>query len=182
MLGFSILVLAVYIWGIRRIKYYRKTHKGRELFLNLFFLYLLTVFFLVFYPFEFKYPVFDPSSWNLMPFVETIYQLKRKVNGVPVYGLLYLVGNIALFIPLGFFLPLLYKKFARFLRISTFGLFLSLSIEWVQTTFSNRYFDIDDVVYNTLGTITGFIFYLCAALICRNISFLKSEFLKIQKK
>ena len=62
--------------------------------------------------------------------------------------------NVLLFVPLGFFLPVLWKRFRSFLWTALFGLGFSLSIELLQL-FTFRATDINDLMTNTAGTILG---------------------------
>lgn len=66
--------------------------------------------------------------------------------------------NVILFIPLGFFLPFLYKKYNRLVNIVLAGFLISLSIEFVQM-FDMGTTDINDLIANTLGTCLGFGIY-----------------------
>ena len=60
------------------------------------------------------------------------------------------VLNIILFVPLGFFLPLLYRKYSRLGSIASIGFLFSLSIEIVQM-FGRGATDINDLITNTAG-------------------------------
>ena len=68
------------------------------------------------------------------------------------------IGNILIFIPVGFLYPAAFcwgeKK--RF-RTIIFGFVLSSLIELLQLVFLKGFFDLDDVLLNTLGTLTGFV-------------------------
>ena len=55
------------------------------------------------------------------------------------------VLNIILFVPLGFFLPLLYRKYSRLGSIASIGFLFSLSIEIVQM-FGRGATDINDLI------------------------------------
>lgn len=66
--------------------------------------------------------------------------------------------NIVLFLPLGFFLPLLFKKYNRISEVALTGFLLSLSIELVQM-FGRGATDINDLITNTLGTVLGYFIY-----------------------
>lgn len=68
-----------------------------------------------------------------------------------------IIGNILLFAPLGFFLPLLLNKFRKFKKTVLAGFLVSLLIECSQL-FLIRATDIDDLILNTLGVMLG---YLC---------------------
>ena len=62
--------------------------------------------------------------------------------------------NVLLFVPLGFFLPVLWKRFRSFFWTALFGLGFSLTIEFLQL-FTFRATDINDLMTNTVGTILG---------------------------
>ncbi|MEE6449437.1 VanZ family protein [Gottfriedia acidiceleris] len=68
-----------------------------------------------------------------------------------------LVGNIIGFVPFGFILPILLKRFKNFKVIifSTFS--LSLTYEVIQLLFDFGSFDIDDLILNTLGGLLGYL-------------------------
>ena len=66
--------------------------------------------------------------------------------------------NIILFIPLGFFLPLLYKNYNRLNRVVLTGFLFSVSIETVQM-FGMGATDINDLITNTVGTCLGYYIY-----------------------
>lgn len=66
--------------------------------------------------------------------------------------------NIVLFLPLGFFLPLLYQHYGHISQVAFAGFLLSLSIELVQM-FGMGATDINDLITNTVGTLLGFSIY-----------------------
>lgn len=70
-----------------------------------------------------------------------------------------IVGNFIMLIPLGIYLPLLYKKLSGFFKALTVCFLVSLTIEALQLITRYRSADVDDVLLNTLGGCTGFIFY-----------------------
>lgn len=77
--------------------------------------------------------------------------------------------NVILFIPLGFFLPLLWKRWESIGRVLVTGFFFSLSIEIVQL-FGRGTTDINDLITNTVGTYLGYwIYKLLSKLIPQNI-------------
>lgn len=63
--------------------------------------------------------------------------------------------NILLFIPMGFFLPVLYEKYDRIGKIALIGLLVSLSVELLQL-FGFGTTDINDLITNTTGACVGF--------------------------
>lgn len=69
------------------------------------------------------------------------------------------LGNIILFMPIGFLLPLLYRRMVYFPNTVIIGLCISLFIEITQIP-QNRSSDVDDLWLNTLGALLGYICYL----------------------
>lgn len=96
----------------------------------------------------------------LTPFEEISRALNRKS-----YWLLFmLLGNIIMFMPVGFFPALLWRKW-RWWKSLLLGFCSSVSIEWIQF-FIGRSTDIDDVILNTTGALAGFwIFWLLRAIL-----------------
>lgn len=62
--------------------------------------------------------------------------------------------NVLLFLPLGFFLPVLWKTFRKCCWTVLFGFCMSLTIELLQL-FTFRATDINDLMTNTAGTLLG---------------------------
>lgn len=67
--------------------------------------------------------------------------------------------NIAMFVPLGFFLPLLWSKYRKLLRTMLFGLGATVAIELAQLL-TYRATDINDVITNSTGAFLGYLLYL----------------------
>jgi len=94
---------------------------------------------------------------SLIPFVDMI-------NG-PIDTIL----NIILFVPFGFFLPLLYKKYHHIKTVVLTGFLFSLSIEIVQM-FGWGSTDINDLITNTVGACLGyFVYYLLSKVLPNNM-------------
>lgn len=65
--------------------------------------------------------------------------------------------NVVMFIPLGFFLPMLCKgKMNRLLYVLAVGLWLTATIESIQYLLVIGQCDLEDVIGNTLGSIAGY--------------------------
>lgn len=102
----------------------------------------------------FKYPPgMVLSGANLVPF-ETI---QMYLSGKPTWTIatLNLVGNSALFMPLGFFAPFLHQRIGWRLAFLGGALF-SLMLETLQLTLKVGSFDVDDVLLNILGVVLGY--------------------------
>lgn len=69
--------------------------------------------------------------------------------------------NVAMFVPLGFFLPLLWKKFRRLKNTLLFGVGATVFIELAQL-FTYRATDINDVITNTAGALLGYLLFRLA--------------------
>lgn len=75
------------------------------------------------------------------------------------YNYVQYVLNVILFVPFGFFLPLLWKRFRFFPYIVILGFLFSVAIETAQL-FNYRTTDVDDVIMNTLGAVVGYLVFL----------------------
>lgn len=98
---------------------------------------------------------------NLIPgmvFVD-IYK-ECFVNHYPLYFIINILGNICLFLPIGFGIPLLWKK-VSFKKVLLIALLASLFIEICQLP-QARGTDIDDLWINTLGALIGYWLYAIA--------------------
>ena len=93
-----------------------------------------------------------PSSITV-EFVPTIFLILTGRYTLGTWTNAMFLGNVLLFIPLGISLMLLYQKLTCKLAVGI-GLILSLSIEVIQI-FTGRIFDINDIIYNILGTLLG---------------------------
>lgn len=102
------------------------------------------------------------QSWNdgmnLIPFRMVTNYLHAFRLGMFSYSIIQFVGNIATFLPLGFFPALLFRKFGTG-KTFRFGLGFSLGAECCQF-FLGRHCDVDDVLLNVAGVMLGYGLYL----------------------
>lgn len=70
-----------------------------------------------------------------------------------------ILGNLAVFIPLGFFLPVLWKKQRNLILFFLSAALLSCLIEGVQLALMIGVCDIDDVILNTAGALLSYGFF-----------------------
>lgn len=111
------------------------------------------------------------SNMNLKPF-STIewywYVLKHVDTREHVrQAVINLAGNVVMFVPLGFFMPLLLpgvRKLFRFL-VSAFGIILGIELFQLVTRLGCC--DVDDVILNLAGVLMGFSLYKLAELFSR---------------
>ena len=95
---------------------------------------------------------------NFVPFFSVIYALKSGFQTAQYLVIL----NILLFVPMGIFLPCVFRKADRFYRTVLTAFAVTLFIELVQVLLPGRAFDIDDILMNTLGAAIGYaLFTLC---------------------
>ncbi|MBN8253494.1 VanZ family protein [Priestia flexa] len=67
------------------------------------------------------------------------------------------LGNIVMFAPVGMFIPLFMKSFDGFIQVFVTGFLISFTIEILQYELTERVFDIDDILLNSIGTLVGWI-------------------------
>lgn len=79
--------------------------------------------------------------------------------------------NVLLFVPFGFFLPVLWKGYRKVWQTLLAGLLISLSIEFLQL-FTHRATDVNDLITNTCGTLLG---YFCGILLVKLIPVFSKE-------
>ncbi|QNK58544.1 VanZ family protein [Paenibacillus sp. PAMC21692] len=73
-----------------------------------------------------------------------------------------LFGNVLLFVPLGFLLPILFAKARRFSMSIVWTMLASLTIELTQLGARLGSFDVDDLVLNVLGGAIGYAVWIMA--------------------
>lgn len=125
----------------------------REFTKLLFFMYFLVVLRYTFFPMDIQTEGF--YVLNLVPIKETISMFNNSI-GIAIYNV---VGNILIFIPIGIFIPILFKKRDDFSSIIFYGVVGSSFIEINQLITGGRAADIDDVILNTIGALIGYLVY-----------------------
>ena len=68
-------------------------------------------------------------------------------------------GNVAMFIPTGIMLPIIYRRLNSVWKAAAAGALISLCIEILQLPFPSRASDIDDLIVNTIGVVVGYGIY-----------------------
>lgn len=103
------------------------------------------------------------SDGNFLPFRTILSYLM----GEPTWGIAFrnLLGNVALFIPLGLLTPFLWgTAFSRKLLLVMFG--VPLIVEGLQALLRSGVVDVDDVLLNAFGIMTGRLLVLLAHRLC----------------
>ncbi|MCU6708542.1 VanZ family protein [Paenibacillus sp. J5C_2022] len=104
-----------------------------------------------------RYPM-DGYAYNLVP-LRTIesYLLNRDAYNFDTW-FKNLFGNLVLFIPIGIFLPLLFKRLRRMIPFTAACVLILLAVETMQMLLKVGSFDIDDIILNTIGAWLGLFF------------------------
>lgn len=163
----AILLGIIYIIAKKK----KRTVLWSFIFKLFFVIYLITLFNILFLPIpismravETQKMIFghDNNFYSIIPFQSTIEFLKHNAS---FDFIIQVGGNIALFIPMGFFLAINYIKQHQFIRILVITSIVAFCIEIIQLSISLafrypfRYADIDDVIFNAIGALVGILCY-----------------------
>ncbi|MDA2136945.1 VanZ family protein [Bacillus cereus group sp. Bc256] len=107
---------------------------------------------------------FETGDWhaihggliNLVPFKSTIRYLTEFDSYNLDIVLMNTLGNVIIFIPFGFLLPLLFKQINNVKMASKIFIKFILLIESLQLLTFTGVFDIDDIILNMLGALIGY--------------------------
>ena len=107
--------------------------------------------------------------YNVIPFRE----IRRFIVYADLLGPMAVIsnlfGNIVIFMPFGFLVPILGRKKRKFWFTALASFELSLSVECIQLVTKTGCFDVDDILLNTIGGVLGYIvFVVCNLLRRRN--------------
>ena len=172
----SMVVFISIIWCLVRVICAMKTKRvdwKREIQLIFVYICIVVVARFIFFPFskvngEIQPLVFEsakaiPFRVNWIPFVKLFdYPEMRDI-------LINVIGNTAMFIPLGIVWPSVYKGLDTHWKVISAGIGVSLCIEILQLPFYDRVSDVDDLLLNSLGFIIGYLLYLLAKSLKKNI-------------
>jgi len=151
------------LWVLVRTAVYKREGKlvwKREAQLVLVYICLVVVARFTFFPFgtvegKIQPLVFDaakafPPRVNFQPIVHLLdYPVFRE-------AMINLVGNTAMFLPLGIVWPAVFPQLDTHGKRIAAGFGCSLAIEILQLPFYDRYSDVDDLILNTLGYLMGY--------------------------
>jgi glycopeptide antibiotics resistance protein len=159
--GFVVIVLAIVTTLIITFGNKRRSWPlGRKLLFLLLSIYLASTISLTLFPIN----VFIPSNSIHL----TRFGQQTMINLSPTtwinYGLTQSIGNFVLLMPLGFLLPILFKKMRSVGKITLAGFSFSFAIETIQLVLNyfylgNRLFDCSDLLLNTAGCLLGWLIF-----------------------
>lgn len=115
-----------------------------------------------------SFGIITPKGLNISPDEINLIPFRWITEGVRPY-----LENILLFIPLGFMLPCIWKKYEVLWKTALSGFTFSLIIELSQLFNINRVTDIDDLLMNTLGALIGWVIF---RLLKEHLSKLQDKF------
>ena len=101
-----------------------------------------------------------PFNLNLVPLIpllETYGSWKRMI-----------LGNIVLYVPMGFMWPWIFKKLNRYWKAVAACAQFSLIMELFQLPFAAKRTDINDLILNVLGASIGCTLYFILAMLIKN--------------
>jgi len=144
------IVIVVTIIASIRIMYLINTKKNLKLYEELvslsFIIYILSLFYLV------TFQDVNYGTSNYTPFKEMFrYDIGSKLFIKNV------LGNILLFVPLGFYAGY-YTKSKKLIPMFILVTLSSATVEFTQLNIG-RTFDIDDIILNSIGGLLGFLLY-----------------------
>ena len=139
--------------GGREVRISRK----RMCALLLFLIYFIILFYFLFFSEKMGRTFIEREyHYNLIPF----HEIKRFIKYYKVLGMeaviLNIAGNVAAFMPFGFFLPVFSRRCKQFLNTVFYSFELSLLVELIQLITKVGSFDVDDIILNTIGGAAGF--------------------------
>lgn len=155
----AVILIATWIGYRIIVKRNDKRNIKREIAINIFFVYFLILINLTICKMNMLQINLENNFYvNYIPFVETINLFKNEFMGIG-NALYNVIGNIVLFIPVGFFIPMLFNKKNNILLIALYGFLVSLTIEVIQLCTAFNLTDVDDLIFNTLGAVLGCIVF-----------------------
>lgn len=100
------------------------------------------------------------SNLNLIP-LKTVKMYLNMLSGTASayllrHAFINLLGNVVMFIPLGFFLPYIWKRQRSFVKLFLSVTVLILLVETVQYFTALGSCDVDDLILNLLGAVIGY--------------------------
>ena len=152
------VILITALWIVYRIAAYTKTKdKKQELKMLLVWVCIIVITRFVYFPLHlvdghighlyFDSGLILPLKYNLRVFFARDYHYRGWAAEI--------IGNVALFVPVGIIWPYCFEKLNRFWKVFLAGAGYSLLVELSQLLFFTRTTDIDDLLANTLGVILG---------------------------
>lgn len=81
------------------------------------------------------------------------------LTGTGLGSLYEVIQNVLVFVPVGLLTPCISRRTDRWWKAALWGLALSLTVEIIQLLTHRGFFDVDDLIDNTLGAGLGWLLY-----------------------
>ncbi len=105
---------------------------------------------------HYSYAQYFQAFTNFIPFKTIAEYIQRYSDGYWRLSTVNLLGNLALFVPMGMALPYLFKKLNRFWKVVLCVLGMVVFVEIAQGLLRVGSIDIDDVIFNVSGAMVGY--------------------------
>lgn len=105
---------------------------------------------------HYSYAQYFQAFTNFIPFKTIAEYIQRYSDGYWRLSTVNLLGNLALFVPMGMALPCLSSKLNRFWKVILAVLGMVVLLEIVQGILRVGSVDIDDVIFNVVGAMIGY--------------------------
>lgn len=183
-----VTILVGLIYAIYRYCKIRKQHisvfLGLEIVKWLFVCYLTGLCYLLFAPSEvfgeiYRYILFGYVDWGAGSLADSLHFFTFDFNLVPtVFRWLngevtignwvktMIIGNLLMFVPMGVFLSLIFKKI-NYKNIFKIAILIPVVVEILQPVVG-RSFDVDDIIMNFLGILIGYFMCFGVKLLIRS--------------
>lgn len=141
--------------------------KNSKVVFSIFIIYLLVLFKIVVFKYESLISVISGDirntfrSANLIPFktIADFFRIGINENNL-LWAVSNILGNILIFMPLGYLLPMVFRKFRSLKNTMLVVICLSMFFEITQYFAYLGSLDIDDLILNTLGGLSGYLVYI----------------------
>lgn len=175
MIGLPIIMIIVFIRDLQRKNKDKYIDYNREFFWILFIIYLLTLVSVKLCPLKIDFSVIGENTSLLLGLgiKNSIGELNFNTVLENIYNKNSLY-NFFMLMPMGIFLPVLYKGFRNTKSIALGAVSISFFVEIIQYVLyylgNNQYFEAKNIVLNTLAIIMGYGIYNLAIRNIKKIS------------
>ena len=140
-----------------------RDNKARRVCAGLFLAYAMVMVYLLFLqrtPQPLPLKLYIELSTNLTPFKTIRQQIRLLEGGALVrFAFVNLVGNVVMFVPLGFFIPCAVRGARTFIRSMLYSMLTITSVEVIQLVTLLGSLDVDDLLLNLIGAAIGYCGY-----------------------
>ncbi len=146
---------------------YKRWRRIRTIGKILFLLYIVFIIYFLIFSDWYGRTGTEEYRYNLVPFREILrfWAYRDQVGFSVMFTNLF--GNILIFVPFGFFLPMA-SRYRSFWTTLFCSFALSLGVEIFQFLTRVGSFDVDDLILNTLGGILGYAIFAVGSAIRRH--------------